>query len=92
MLLQINNIKEIIRMCGGREKPCATCAFGGGGCLTSMYEDNYSPASITQVEKRLQNNEFPNYKELMQKYIAYKKAENDYKGSACINELWKPKE
>ena len=38
-------------MCGGKEKPCATCALGGGGCLTAMYEDNYCPASITQVKK-----------------------------------------
>lgn len=74
-------------MCGGREKPCATCALGGGGCLTAMYEDNYYPASITQVEKRLQSNEYPNDKELMQKYIAYKKAENDYKDSICIKNV-----
>ena len=45
-------------MCGGRDKPCATCALGGGGCLTAMYEDNYCPASISQVEKRLANGLF----------------------------------
>ena len=65
-------------MCGGKDKPCATCALGIGGCLTSMYEDNYCPASIEQVEERLKNAIFPNDKELMEKYITYKKAENDY--------------
>ena len=65
-------------MCGGRDKPCATCAFGGGGCLTAMYEDNYCPASILQVEKRLANGEYSNDKEVMEKYIVYKKAENEY--------------
>jgi hypothetical protein len=65
-------------MCGGKYKPCATCALGIGGCLTSMHEDNYCPASIEQVEERLKNGRFPNDKELMEKYVAYKKSENDY--------------
>lgn len=64
-------------MCGGRDKPCATCALGDGGCLTAMYEDNYCPASILQVEKRLANGEYSNDKEVMEKYIVYKKAENE---------------
>ena len=41
-------------MCGGKNKPCATCALGIGGCLTSMHEDNYCPASIEQVEDIIQ--------------------------------------
>lgn len=65
-------------MCGVRDKPCATCALGIGGCLTSMYEDNYCPASVEQVEERLKNGKFSNDKKLMEKYVAYKKAENDY--------------
>ena len=65
-------------MCGGRDKPCATCALGIGGCLTSMHEDNYCPTSVEQVEERLKNGKFPDNKELMEKYVAYKKAENDY--------------
>lgn len=38
-----------------------------------MYEDNYCPASIEQVEERLKNGEFQNDKELLEKYVAYKK-------------------
>ena len=54
-------------MCSGE---CAICALGGGGCLTAMYENNYVPASRKQVEKRLENGEYSQYRDLMIDYIS----------------------
>lgn len=56
-------------MCGVKDKPCCTCYCGDGGCLASMREDFYMPATKEQVEKRLKNGSYCEYVDVMKEYL-----------------------
>lgn len=56
-------------MCGTNDKPCCTCYCGDGGCLASMREDFYMSATKEQVQKRLENGSYPEYRDVMEKYL-----------------------
>lgn len=56
-------------MCGTNYKPCCTCYCGDGGCLASMREDFYMPATEEQVRKRLENGSYPEYRDVMKTYL-----------------------
>lgn len=56
-------------MCGTKDKPCCTCFCGDGGCLASMREDFYIPATEEQVRERLENGSYPEYLDDMGKYL-----------------------
>lgn len=51
-------------ICGAGDKECAICGLGGC-CLTTMYEDNFELATKEQIVSRIDNNEYPFYKQLM---------------------------
>lgn len=50
--------------CGVGDKECAICGLGEC-CLTTMYEDNFELATKEQIVSRIDNNEYPFYKQLM---------------------------
>ncbi len=56
-------------MCGTNDKPCCTCYCGDGGCLASMREDFYMPATEEQVRERLENGSYPEYRYVMKTYL-----------------------
>lgn len=56
-------------MCGTNDKPCCTC-YCGDGCLASMREDFYMPATEEQVRTRLENGSYPAYRDVMERYLA----------------------
>lgn len=56
-------------MCGTKDKPCCTCFCGDGGCLASMREDFYMPATEDQVRERLENGSYPEYQDVMKTYL-----------------------
>ena len=56
-------------MCGTNDKPCCTCYCGDGGCIASMREDFYMPATEKQVRKRLENNSYAEYHDVMEEYV-----------------------
>ena len=56
-------------MCGTKDKPCCTCFCGDGGCLASMREDFYIPATEEQVRERLENGSYPEYLDVMKTYL-----------------------
>jgi hypothetical protein len=56
-------------MCGAKDKPCCTCFCGNGGCLASMREDFYMPATEEQVRKRLEDGSYPEYRDDMGEYL-----------------------
>ena len=56
-------------MCRTNDKPCCTCYCGDGGCLASMREDFYMPATEEQVRKRLENGSYPEYRDVMKTYL-----------------------
>ena len=56
-------------MCGTKDKPCCTCFCGDGGCLASMREDFYMPATEEQVRKRLDNGSYPECRDVMKEYV-----------------------
>lgn len=59
-------------MCGTKDKPCCTCFCGDGGCLASMREDFYMPATEEQVRERLENGSYPKYRDVMKTYLEMK--------------------
>lgn len=56
-------------MCGTNDKPCCICFCGDGGCLASMREDFYMPATEEQVRERLENGSYPEYRDVMKTYL-----------------------
>ena len=62
-------VKEDKDMCGTKDKPCCTCFCGNGGCLASMREDFYMPATKEQVRERLENGSYPEYRDVMKTYL-----------------------
>lgn len=56
-------------MCGTKDKPCCICFCGDGGCLASMREDFYMPATEEQVRERLENGSYPEYRDVMKMYL-----------------------
>ena len=58
-----------LSMCGTKDKPCCTCFCGDGGCLASMREDFYMPATEEQVRKRLEDGSYPEYRDDMKTYL-----------------------
>ena len=56
-------------MCGTKDKSCCTCFCGDGGCLASMREDFYMPATEDHVRERLENGSYPEYQDLMKTYL-----------------------
>jgi len=73
-------------MCGGKDKPCCTCALAGG-CLTVMHEDNYCPATRKQVEKRLEWNMYPNDTNTMIEYISKMPVKKEYEQTYCCSSV-----
>lgn len=61
--------KVCSNMCGTKDKPCCTCFCGDGGCLASMREDFYIPATEEQVRERLENGSYPEYRDVMKTYL-----------------------
>lgn len=51
-------------MCGGKGKECAICACGDC-CVAGFHDDYFSPASERQLVERLNNNRYPDYRQLM---------------------------
>lgn len=51
-------------MCVIGEKECAICAFSGG-CLAAVREDFFELASERQLIERLNEDRFPQYRQLM---------------------------
>lgn len=56
-------------MCGGYDKPCATCLYGGGGCLAGMRDDYYVPAEKEDVIERLDEGKFARYQREMKEFL-----------------------
>ena len=56
-------------MCGTNDKPCCTCYCGDGGCLASMRDDFYIPATEEQVRKRLENGSYSEYLDVMKECL-----------------------
>lgn len=57
-------------MCGSGEKGCAICVNGDGGCLCSMNEDCFAPATKEQLLNRLTRNSYPRYRRQMWEALA----------------------
>lgn len=55
-------------MCGGIEKPCATCAYAGG-CLASMRDDEYVPADMDDIISRLDTGKYSQYRKVMKEFL-----------------------
>lgn len=55
-------------MCGFGDKPCATCMCGTG-CVASMREDLYVPASMETVISRLDNHEYEKDRTVMKTFL-----------------------
>lgn len=79
-------------MCGTKDKPCCTCFCGDGGCLASMREDFYMPATEEQVRKRLDNGSYPEYRDIMKEYvkaleIGAKRTKSPLEGMSKMNQI-----
>ena len=44
---------------------CAICYHGDGGCLAGMRDDDFVPAEKEQLIQRLDNGNFPSYRQQM---------------------------
>ena len=55
-------------ICGGQDKPCATCALAGG-CLAGLRDDDYIPARKEQVIERLDAGRYTDYHRAMKEYL-----------------------
>lgn len=64
-------------MCGSGNKECAICACGDG-CVVGFRDDYFSPASERQLVERLNNNRYPDYRQLM--IDTLKKRGHEYNG------------
>lgn len=56
-------------MCGFGEKSCAICFYGDGGCVASLREDLYLPASMEDVVGRLDKGVFAKDRKTMKEYL-----------------------
>ena len=52
------------RSCGTDGKECAVCCYGDG-CVATMLEDLYAPATQEQIIDRLNQREYPRFRQLM---------------------------
>ena len=73
-------------MCGTKNKECAICAFGEGGCLASMREDHYVPATREQVEARISEGRYKNYDMVMRDYLSMQSAKSKQTPQKVNNE------
>lgn len=81
-------------MCGCRDKECAICACGDC-CLAGFRDDDFSPASERQLVERLNNNRYPNYRQLMidtlksmgHEYIGYEELEPLPEQQLCCTQI-----
>lgn len=51
--------------CGAFDKSCGICGNGDGGCLASMAEDLFTPATKEQIIERLNNNRYTGDRNIM---------------------------
>ena len=50
---------------GFEGKECAICYYADGGCVASMKDDYFLPATPTQLISRLRNGKYKNDRDLM---------------------------
>lgn len=64
MSMMFSSFYENSSPCGFDGKECAICGCGGG-CVASMRDDYYYPATKEQIIQRLDEGKYPDYRQLM---------------------------
>lgn len=69
--------------CGSGDKTCGICFYADGGCLASMRDDFFCPATKKQVEKRLAEGRYSCDREIMENYLKTARELPDTKIPMC---------